>query len=347
MLARSPPAQTPGALVAPCASVCNSTPSAASADQRRKLGILADRADDGVGVEREIAARHRRHRELTATRARFEVHAHAVQAQRRAVLGNAAQHRAVAQCDALLARLEHLLALRRHVRFGLERQDRHVMAGAACAARDVQRRAAAADHDHVVAQRRRGASAAAGQVVGAVDDPGAAVVQLRQALLAPRADRQVDRVVAGAKACQILGRGQRLAAAHVDTERQDARDLAVEHAARQAVGRDAVAHQAAEFGLRLEQRDARSRAGAAETRPTGRRARRRPPRRCARARALAAGTASPARAPCRRRSARACRSTATRRSRRGCRRSRKGGGRCDRQSTGNGLWRVSVSQAAR
>ena len=92
---------------------------------------------------------------------------------------------------------------------------------AARAARGVERGAAAADDDEAPAERGRLADIRARQVVGTVHPPGASSGKLRQALRAPRAGRDVDRVVRTAQMREVLRRCERVAALHLDAERED------------------------------------------------------------------------------------------------------------------------------
>ena len=98
---------------------------------------------------------------------------------------------------------------------------------------------------------------AARQVVGAVHHPGPACS--RAAAGASGAARRWRGTRRRTRARSALEVRRRVA---IDSpqrtsmpERDDARDLAVEHGAREPVRRNAVAHQAAELGARFEQRD--------------------------------------------------------------------------------------------
>ena len=138
-LAASPPANTPSLLVAPRASVQTSAPSARSGAQRRELRVLADRRDHRVGLEHELAARDERRvdRPLTFEDARARNAASRLCCSALAV----AQHRAVDEHHAFVLRLEHLLALRRHLRLATPARARSPRGrrGARCARRPWRR----------------------------------------------------------------------------------------------------------------------------------------------------------------------------------------------------------------
>jgi hypothetical protein len=137
----------------------------------------------------------------------------------------------------------------------LQRQQRHrdgpARQRAAC---HVDGRAAAAHHHHAPAQRRRRTAAAGRQVAGAVHHPGPARRPAAPgALRTLCTQRDEHRIVRAGQRVQRVGAAQGLAAVQLHAQGNDARDLGVEHAARQPVGRDAVAHHAAQFGAGLVQ----------------------------------------------------------------------------------------------
>ena len=308
--------------------------------ERRELGVLADRADDRVGASERIhCSAMRRHLELAALRTGLELHAHAVQVHAGAVVRFRCTPRSIAEFSSVMPSSRASITSSGCAGIWSSASSARIVTS--WPARRALRAASSAALPPPMTTTCRPsagarATAAAREVVGAVDDPVPLVVELRQALRLLGAERQVDGVVLGAQLGEVFGARQGLAAAHVDAERQDASDLAVEHVARQPVGRNAVAHQAAEFGLRLDQRDAVAAAAQLER---GRQARGPAADDGDALAALAVGqrrTTSLVRAPRHRRSVRACRSPAPRRSRRGCTRSRTGGGRCGRRSPGTG-----------
>ncbi len=337
MLATSPPAYTP--LRTGRERGVDAEQRAAALEVARigaEFGILPDRRDDRVGLEPERTVGERLDAELPALGARHELDLHAAQCDRAALADRAFEHRAVAQCDAFLDRLVDLVAMRGHLCAALERDDRDLVPGAQRAARGVDRRAAAADHDDPLAQRRRRAGIGLRQVLRAVDHPGLGRVELRQTLGPACADGDVDRVELRANLAQRRFVVDRFVASDLDSHRRDASDLAIEHVARESVGGDSVAHQPAEFGHRLVDRHRIPKAAQlVRGRKPGRAAAdHRDALRAGRSRQR--GTTSPQPARRRPRGARAGRSRAPRRSSRGCRRFRRGGGRCARRSRETG-----------
>ncbi len=220
--------------------------------KRCEVGILADRDDDRVGLEPELAAGDRRHRELTSRRARGEGHLHAFQPQACAAgLDGLVQHRAVDEHHAFLERLGDFLALRRHLRRTFQREEGDRVARAPRAPRDVERGAASADDHEPTAERGRGAGIRPREIVGAINNPRARVIEPREALLAARSHGDIDGVEFAAQGLERFARLHRFAA-DLDPERHDAGDLAVEDRAREAIRGDAVAHHAAQLGPGFE-----------------------------------------------------------------------------------------------
>ena len=241
--------------------------------QRRQLGVLSDRADDGVGGQHELAAIHRRDAELAALGAGLEADVHARQRKAGAALRrDLGEHRAIDERDAFFKRLGQLLGLRRHLLGALECEQRHRVAGAPRAARRVERRTAATHDDQTRSQRGRRARVGTRQIVGAVHPPLGCLGQLRQALGPARADGQIDRVVRGAQVLDILMARHRVAALEFDAERVQSVQLAIEHRSSEPVGRNAIAHQAAKLGLRLKHGDAVAAPAQLERRRQARRA---------------------------------------------------------------------------
>ena len=221
--------------------------------KRRDIRILADRRNHRIGMQLELAALDRHHRELAAPRARFEADADAGEHDGAVCRHRRAHHRPCDERNALLPCFGDFVALRGHLLDAFEGDDGDVVSGTARRARDVDRRAAAADDDDTRAERRRGADARRGEVARSVDDVRLRVVERRQAFRSRCSDRDVNRVELPAQTIEVGGCSDRLRARDVDAERDDARDLGVEHRAREPIRGDAVAHQAAELGLRLEQ----------------------------------------------------------------------------------------------
>ena len=181
-------------------------------------------------------------------------------AQATGVAAHGIQACTVEQGDALLQRLMHFFGLRRHLRTLLQRQQRHLMAQTPCAARCVERRAATADHQQTLAQRHRLAGVGRRQKSGTVANPGLAVIQIGQALVARRTERQIERIVLLAQPCEFVGAGDAHTTVHGHTHGDDARDFGIEHITREPIGRNAVAHQATERVLRFIQRDGKAHA---------------------------------------------------------------------------------------
>ena len=180
-----------------------------------------------------------------------------------------AQEGAVDEHDAFLQRLQHFLALRRHLRFALERDQAHFASGAPRAARDVDRGAAAADHREARAERGRRAGVRLREVGGARPSPRARRSRAARAASGgarpwPDTPRRIRR--AAARTCapsrRVTPRAPRCRVrARARSRRRAPRAAAGRAECRRAAGRRAPAA--------LRRSSPRSRGAAAGRRPTG------------------------------------------------------------------------------
>jgi len=148
------------------------------------------------------------------------------------------------------------LALRRHLRHAFERQDRHLVPGAP--ARCVRRRwrhfrRRSRPHACRGPARRRRLPAPGSRHR---PSPKAGCNRVVAGASGTGADGEVHGVEPGAQAIEVFGCLHRFTAAHVDPESHDARDLAIEHGSREAIRRNAVAHESAELWTGFDQGDA-------------------------------------------------------------------------------------------
>ena len=221
----------------------------------RRIGLLADRDQDRARGQLPRLARPRPRR--AAVGAGRLVRAQDVAAKghdRRVPSDDLGRCQAVDDDDALTLGCLDLLVLGRHVATTSSIDDRDRRGAASSGrARRVHRRAATADDHHVARQARRLAEVDLLEEQRRRDDAAQLVARDAQAAALGRAGREEDRLEALA-----LEVGQAEVAAHrrvqpqLDPDREDPRDLLLEHIARQPIFGDPDRHHAARHGHRLE-----------------------------------------------------------------------------------------------
>jgi len=224
--------------------------------QERGVGGLADRPDDGVGLDDEVAALEH-HRPAASRPVRLaELHPHAVQLLH-ATLGRDPGWRGEEDhLDALVQRLLHLERLGRHLVARAPVDELDVLGALAQRRPDaVDRCVAASDDDDRVPERLVNALGHVAQVPDAEGDALLALPVDPHGTGPPRADGQVDRVEVAPQVLQAQVRAQRLAGDDLDAQRLDGRDLRVERLLGEPVLGDPVPHHAAGVVLLLEHGD--------------------------------------------------------------------------------------------
>ena len=299
---------------------------AGDAVQEAGVARLAEREDDGVGLERLEPA--------GAVRAAVLVELLDLDGE--VVVAHRADRAQPVDPDALGLRVLRLRLVRRHLLAGAAVDDDRVVGPEAAGdARGIHGRVAAAVDGDPAGQRRLGARRGAAQELHGVDDPGGVLVgdvDPGREVGADRHERGVEAAVAH------LGLQVVHAVVLLEDHAEHAQpvDLGVEDVARQAVAGDAVAHHPARLGTAVAHRDRVAQPGevVGGRQPAGAGAD--DQHAAAGAHRHAGRRPSPARWPGRRGTARRRGSRRRRRARAGCRRLRTGGSRPGRGSPGTG-----------